>query len=231
MQHHTPVRVDTPEDATDVTNATCKKQPPQPFLIRINWFKRGSVDEIKEGRELFQKSLKYRTEQYGYYRGFGKAEWNSTSPGQHAVKTTFFDRPLVVHKKIVPALKCVEKTLREKGFDKLYRVGGVGGIRYHNTYHGGEVSNHVYGIAMDIDSDRNTCCGCVGDWNKHPLCRKKAKTVYDRTALPREWVETFEEHGFYWLGHDPMQDTMHFEFLGDPDKVIAPKANVSVAGP
>jgi hypothetical protein len=33
-------------------------------------------------------------------------------------------------------------------------------------------------------------------------------------------VDTFERFGFYWLGNDVLEDTMHFEFLGDPDKII-----------
>jgi hypothetical protein len=34
-------------------------------------------------------------------------------------------------------------------------------------------------------------------------------------------VQAFERFGFYWLGHDALQDTMHFEFLGDPDRILA----------
>jgi hypothetical protein len=27
--------------------------------------------------------------------------------------------------------------------------------------------------------------------------------------------------GFYWLGRDPqLRDTMHFEFLGNPDRIV-----------
>jgi hypothetical protein len=33
-------------------------------------------------------------------------------------------------------------------------------------------------------------------------------------------VHAFERYGFYWLGHDVLQDTMHFEFLGDPDRIV-----------
>jgi hypothetical protein len=33
-------------------------------------------------------------------------------------------------------------------------------------------------------------------------------------------VNAFTKFGFYWLGEDPMQDTMHFEFLGDPDTIV-----------
>jgi hypothetical protein len=37
-------------------------------------------------------------------------------------------------------------------------------------------------------------------------------------AMPECWVTAFERYGFYWLGHDELKDTMHFEFLGDPSK-------------
>ena len=97
----------------------------------------------------------------------------------------------------------------------------MGGMRFHNTYKGVEISNHVYGIAVDIEPDRNTCCGCVAPWNENPVCKDKSKTtVWQRMVMPRSWVETFEKYGFYWLGHDVLQDTMHFEFLGDPDRII-----------
>jgi len=39
--------------------------------------------------------------------------------------------------------------------------------------------------------------------------------------MPYCWVEVFESYGFYWLGRDKLQDTMHFEFLGDPAIVQA----------
>jgi hypothetical protein len=38
--------------------------------------------------------------------------------------------------------------------------------------------------------------------------------------LPRCWIDTFERYGFHWLGHDKLEDTMHFEFLGDPGRII-----------
>lgn len=197
----------------------CVEQRPQPFLVRTNWF---TADEQKKGLELHQKAIRYRTEHYGYFKGFGRAEWNAHAPGHYAVSTTFMGLPIIVNKRVVPALACVEKALKEGPHASEYHPRGIGGIRYHNTYRGGEVSNHVYGIAMDMDSDVNTCCGCMGTWNQHPLCRKKVSSVYERTKLPPSWVDTFERHGFYWLGHDPMQDTMHFEFLGDPEKILEP---------
>ena len=37
--------------------------------------------------------------------------------------------------------------------------------------------------------------------------------------MPACWVKAFERFGFYWLGRDELEDTMHFEFLGDPAKI------------
>ena len=57
-------------------------------------------------------------------------------------------------------------------------------------------------------------------WNSNPLCHKKVDSVYERMAMPKCWVDQFEKFGFYWLGHDVLMDTMHYEFLGDPDKIL-----------
>ena len=89
-----------------------------------------------------------------------------------------------------------------------------------NTYRGGEVTNHAYGIAIDIDPSENTCCGCVKPWSDAPACKRVTQSEYDHMAMPECWVHAFERYGFYWLGHDVLKDTMHFEFLGDPDRII-----------
>jgi D-alanyl-D-alanine carboxypeptidase len=130
--------------------------------------------------------------------------------------------PVQVHKKIAPALRCVERYIRRTctGPKELYTPRALGGFRQNNTYRGGEISNHLFGIAIDIDPDRNPCCGCVSPWPNHPACRSPSDTVFERTALPRCWIDGFERFGFYWLGRDPgLRDTMHFEFLGDPEQL------------
>jgi hypothetical protein len=128
-----------------------------------------------------------------------------------------------VHKKIVPALRCVEKRIRKtcKKRAEQYSPHAVGGFRTANSFRGGEVSNHLFGIAVDIDPEKNPCCGCVSPWPDHPACQGTAASIFERTALPRCWIDAFERYGFYWLGRDPdLRDTMHFEFLGDPDRII-----------
>ena len=64
-------------------------------------------------------------------------------------------------------------------------------------------------------------------WNDAPACKRPGKNEYDHMEMPECWVHAFERFGFYWLGHDVLRDTMHFEFLGDPDKITPERS----AGP
>ncbi len=207
--------------ASDTGTVACREQAAQAFLIRGNWFPHTSdAEKVKEGRKLFEQSIKYRTEKYGYYEGFGSPKLNPHPPKFYAKPTTFMGMTVQVNQRIIPALKCVEAALKASPAGDEYKPHAMGGIRFRNTYRGAEISNHVYGIAIDIEPDRNSCCGCVAPWPNHPLCKAKNKTVWERMAMPKSWVDTFERFGFYWLGHDVLQDTMHFEFLGDPDHIV-----------
>jgi hypothetical protein len=206
---------------TESGTMVCREQAAQPFLIRSNWFPRTTdAERQKEARKLFEDSLKYRTEKYGYFEGYGSPKLNAHPPKFYAKSTSFMGMTVQVNGRIIPALKCVEAALKASPAGNEYKPRAMGGIRFRNTYRGMEISNHVYGIAVDIEPDRNSCCGCVAPWPDHPLCKAKGKTVWERMAMPKSWVDTFERFGFYWLGHDVLQDTMHFEFLGDPDKVL-----------
>lgn len=207
--------------APDGKTRACREQSAQPFLVRGSWFPHTKdAEELKQGRKLLEQAIRYRTEQYGYFEGFGNPKWNKHPPKFYAKDTSFLGLTLRVHERIIPALKCVEAALVASGAANDYKPRTMGGLRYKNTYRGVEVSNHVYGIAVDIEPDRNSCCGCVAPWPNHPLCKAKNKTVWERMAMPKSWVDVFERYGFYWLGHDVLQDTMHFEFLGDPDKIF-----------
>jgi hypothetical protein len=50
-------------------------------------------------------------------------------------------------------------------------------------------------------------------------------------AMPECWVHAFERYGFYWLGHDVLRDTMHFEFLGDPDRIVKVPSSPDAGAP
>ncbi len=158
--------------------------------------------------------------EYGYVDGTSAKDGNSQPATDFAENTTFFSLPVKMHKKVVPALHCVEREIKKSCSKEPYTPKGLSSYRDHNTYRGGEITNHLFGIALDIDSERNPCCGCVDPWPDNPRCQGKAKSIYDRMDMPKCWVDTFEKYGFYWLGHDELQDTMHFEFLGDPDKIV-----------
>jgi hypothetical protein len=196
---------------------TCREQQPQDFLIRGNFAGRGHFTpaELRTRRETAARAIRYRTEHYGYFAPFGEREWNAHPPSFYARSTTFFGLHVRLNEQIIPAVACAEAEIRRACADHPYTPTHLSGLRDHNTYRGGEVSNHVYGVALDIDPTRNTCCGCVPPWNDAPACHREGATVYERMEMPECWVHAFEKYGFYWLGHDQLMDTMHFEFLGD----------------
>ncbi len=190
----------------------CNEQPPQDFLIRSNF--------LKGGKEALERAIQYRTDTYGHFKGFGRATADAQPPSAYVVSTTFMGLPVKMHRKVVPAIHCVEEEIKRSCADHPYTPQALAGIRFRNTYRGGEVTNHIYGIAIDIDPARNSCCGCVKPWSDVPACTRPAKTEYDHMAMPECWVHVFERYGFYWLGHDRLRDTMHFEFLGDPGRIM-----------
>ncbi len=204
-----------------VDGRQCREQRAQDFLLRKGQIAKigASPDEQKQIESARKRAIDYRTRQYGRFPGFGRRSDNPHPPQFYAKRTKFFGHVLVLHRKAVPALACVEAALKRDCTRQPYHPRHASGLRLENTYQDYEVSNHVYGIAIDIDSDRNPCCGCVGKWSENPLCKKDVESIYDRMVMPRCWVEVFERYGFHWLGHDELQDTMHFEFLGDPDRI------------
>ncbi len=199
--------------------AGCREQAPQEFLLRKGQLAKigASAEEQRQIEAARKRAVDYRTRQYGRFPGFGSRRDNPHPPQFYAKRTTFMGLPLVLHRKVVPALACVEAALKRDCAKHPYQPRRTSGLRMENTFKDYEVSNHVYGIALDIDSHLNPCCGCVGKWSRNPACSKKVTSVYERMAMPRCWVEVFERYGFYWLGHDELEDTMHFEFLGDPE--------------
>ncbi len=198
----------------------CNEQPAQEFLLAAHYNGQQTTQEdVREWREAVARSIRYRTEQYGYYPGFGKREWNATPLRAQLQNAKFFGLNVRLHQRIIPALKCVEAAIVRECAASPYQPVALAGIREHNTYLDGNVTNHAYGIAIDIDPLRNPCCGCIKPWSESVRCKGK-KTDFERMDMPVCWVTVFERFGFYWLGHDVLRDTMHFEFLGDPAKIL-----------
>jgi len=196
----------------------CNAQKPHDFLIRKNYI------PVKTKAKEHERALRYRTETYGSVKGFGDPSWSKVAAKSETVQTTFFGLTVTVHKKIVPAIRCAEAEIKASCGATPYAPKVLSGIRDKNTYRAGEVTNHLWGIALDIDPLLNSCCGCVKKWQQSPLCKKKAKDIWERMSMPKCWVDAFEKYGFYWLGHDVLKDTMHFEFLADPALVMVTPA-------
>lgn len=189
-------------------------QKPQRFLERRSFMSGGVLDMKKHG-----VAMRYLVERYGNVADDTTSKWNAQPAHDHAKTVHFMGMPISVHEKIAPALAAVEKRIKKTCTGKSrYTPKAIGGFRTANTYRGVEISNHLLGIAIDIDPDKNPCCGCVDPWPSNPICKNQGP-VFKRTALPKCWINAFERFGFDWLGHDTLEDTMHFEFLGDPDKI------------
>ncbi len=204
---------------SEVRASRCNEQPAQPFLIAAHFDSHYALGPAhrQEWPSILAAAVRYRTERYGYVRGYGKSAWNDRSPWQQRRTVRFFGVPVIVHERIADALGCVESEIRARCADR-YQPAALSGMRRHNPYPNGEISNHVYGIAIDIDPTLNPCCGCAGAWRNNARCRE-GSSKFERMALPRCWVEQFERFGFHWLGDDHIEDTMHFEFLGDPERI------------
>lgn len=216
--------------ASPPAGPVCNPQKAFGFLIRKSYI------PVSVKKQAHEKALRFRATTYGSVKGFGDPAWNATLAKSQVVSTTVFGLPVSVHKKIVPALACAEAEIKASCGGSPYAPGVLAGIRDHNTYRGGEVTNHMFGIAIDLDPLLNSCCGCTKKWQASPLCQKKAKTIWERMSMPKCWVDAFEKYGFYWLGHDKLQDTMHFEFLADPAKILtrdpeAPASAVASTSP
>jgi hypothetical protein len=198
----------------------CNEQAPQPFLINAHFDSFNATGgSAREWKQVLDKAVRYRTEQYGYVPGFGDEAWNASTPTDQARAVTFFGVSVSVHRRIAPALSCVETAIRARCTSHPYQPYVLSGLRKRNTYLNGEVSNHVYGIALDVDPTRNPCCGCIAEWRTSERCQNE-KNKFQRMDMPPCWVTEFERFGFYWLGHAKIEDTMHFEFLADPSQIV-----------
>jgi hypothetical protein len=192
----------------------CRVQAPQKFLERRSFLTGGVLDANKHS-----VAVRYMAEHYGNVGDELTARYSKRSAPAQARAVRFLGLPITVHEKIAPALACVEKRIVKTCTGaSSYTPHVVGGLRTANTYRGVEISNHLFGVAIDIDPDRNPCCGCVDPWPSNPACKREGP-VWKRAALPKCWVKAFERSGFDWLGHDTLEDTMHFEFLGDPERI------------
>jgi len=103
----------------------CPVQKPQKFLIRSSFVKHGALDEAAH-----ERAVRYRAEQYGNVEGLGLERYNAKKAYSNAVVVHFMGLPVQVHKKIAPALRCVEHYIRRTctGPKERYTPRALGGL-------------------------------------------------------------------------------------------------------
>lgn len=106
------------------------------------------------------------------------------------------------HKLIADRLKAVlDEILIEYGYDKIKELGidlYGGCFNYRKMRGGSSWSKHAWGIAIDLDPDRN---------------QLKESAITARFARPeyKKMIDIFYKHGFLSLGVEKNYDWMHFE--------------------
>lgn len=212
-----------------VIKSKCNEQKAQSFLMRSTYVYQRKIpaEEAQNRKKLHREAIAWRTRKYGRVEGFGDETMNSRAPYDYSAEGRFFGLHIRMNRRVLFALGCVEESIKQTCSKTPYQPKMLDGLRTRNTFHNNEVSNHLFGIAIDIDPDRNACCHCVAPSKDAPICRKPATTPFDHAEIPPCWVDAFEKFGFYWLGRDELEDTMHFEFLGDPDKIEASGTTIS----
>ncbi len=189
----------------------CMEEEAQDFL------KRDVIKRSLDPDGALKTSIQYRILHYGHFPDGPYRNVNPIPVGNNVQKVIFLGLPAKVHKKVVHPLSCVEKAIQQDCLLTPYFAQNLSTFRTINSYRGGELSNHLFGLAIDIDPSINPCCGCVKPWSDHPSCQIPDLNAWERTKLPACTIKAFERFGFYWLGRDPdLQDTMHFEYLGRP---------------
>ena len=117
-----------------------------------------------------------------------------------------------VHRSIVPRLETVRAKLR----DVKYPIDAQSTVGFNprpvRSDGGGEAtfSTHAYGIAIDLNWNRNPYCPLFPSVGKCTKCESALES-----DLPRELISAFESEGFEWGGNWSVPDPMHFELQRD----------------
>lgn len=129
--------------------------------------------------------------------------------GQHLKTVQVLGGSVQVHEKLAPCLESVEQNRKAKGIDYVQSPskGGIGGYRATDGQIGND-SYHVYGAAIDVNSETNPYCNGGTVVGNPDYC--------DNPEIPMELVKVFRDHGFYWGGdYNSLKDYMHFEWHGE----------------
>lgn len=116
-------------------------------------------------------------------------------PGSRLVQYDFMGNVVPIHELLVPYLDNIQKEIKDKKIN--YDFSDVQTFNIRSKRGGGGQSLHSWGIALDINPDRNPYRSFTSD-------------------LPGEVIEIFKKNGFFWGGDwgGRDNDPMHFEWYG-----------------
>ncbi len=133
---------------------------------------------------------------------FGKPGTASSHPEmeKNLTEVDFNGHKVSVNKKAAGCLKAVAADIKARAIS--YKINQMGCYRYdsdNGSTNIGLRSYHTYGVACDIN------------WDKNPFV-SSGTAKYD---MPSGYVDAFHDHGWTWGGNwSSVKDYMHFEFNG-----------------
>lgn len=134
-------------------------------------------------------------------------------------KTTFFlGLKTMVHREILEDLAAVEERILEAAEADpavaafIRSLATVEGYNYRRVDGTESLSNHAYGIAVDLIPQSYRGRQVYWRWAENAGVDWYELPQDDRFQIPSAVVEAFERHGFVWGGKWHFFDTMHFEY-------------------
>lgn len=120
-------------------------------------------------------------------------------PGSNLVTYNLFGNEVSVNEKLTPFLDNIQKEVNAANTG--YSFDNIQTYNYRGKIGGGGLSTHSWGIAIDINPDRNPYQ--LGNWGA------------PETDIPPQIIDIFKKYGFQWGGDWAGQrDAMHFEWYG-----------------
>ncbi len=112
---------------------------------------------------------------------------------------TLFGHPVRIHQNLVPSLSRVDAAWRSRGGDSYYRVTSVGGYACRKIAGSNKMSNHSYGVAVDINPAQN------------PHLKSECRTNMHESRF----YDLFMAEGWGWgCNWSSSKDAMHFSKAG-----------------
>jgi len=122
------------------------------------------------------------------------------------VNVPLFGGTAHVHRSLAPSLQRINAEWLRRGGNSFYQVSSVGGYACRNIAGTNRLSNHAYGMAVDINPDQNPHCP---PWSQ---CNGVNRLITD---MPQEFRQLFINEGWGWGGNwNSSKDAMHFSKVG-----------------